>query len=560
MCGILTAPTPDAARGARLTLERTLEHVGGAGGLVSSRGRELIRENIPQYIWKYPDGRAHCTACGARVDGIRFRHGQEMNCPACGAAVRARHEARGHARLFDQFILYEWRRSETDREAVTLTAAHVWRDSTGCAPECEPVRVAPCAIYLFRPGKSVCVYKGSAWAYEGRNGAAFDASGWGRVESVNPEHRKYGTWSEYVMDLGVFREALRGTRIGRLYDLLGGAPREGNALELTAIANCARRPWLEYLFKSGQERLAKRLMRMERISREIVPNPRARTPRELLGLTEAQWFEARRDGVQLDPDDLYGLTMLRRMGLEKMKLGEALAVIRNPRLTGWVKEQIAPHRPGEKIWRRSVGDMLNASKAPDKLRRKIYRRILAEADWAGDWRDYYEALSELGEDMTDAALMLPRDMPAMHDRMTERLALLRAGREAARKAELEKSFAPRLKALKRDYTFSACGLTLRPYETVKEIIEEGVKLKICIGSYADRYMRGDDVICCLRKADEPDTPWRAVEFSARNGMLVQDRGYRNDMQNGIDPETKELLARFWAAFKNWRAGRRRKTA
>lgn len=567
MCGIPMMPTPDAVTGRRLTKEQALEHIGGAGAIISDHGWTLIHDNTEDYIWKYPDGKAWCTACHAELGDIRRRHNELTPCPACGKTVRFKHEARGHKTIFDEFYLYEWRKSRIDGESIALTCAHVWRDSRYPNPESAPLEVAPCAIYVFRPGKAATVYKGYIWegAREEDIRQGLDLR-WYRVDSVAPEHTKTGWMTEFVMDWRQFREAIEGTRIGRTFDLLNRESRRRDIpLELTAIANCARRPWLEYLHKVGQKELAGELMRYERISREIIPNQRARTPRELLGLTEAQWFEIRRDGVTLSADDLERLRMMRRMGLEKMKLRDMLSTVRKAHR--WLLGELAPHRPGEKHWSDSVGDMLEAAGTPDKLKRKIYRRILADSGRAGEWRDYYDALRKLGEDMTDSALMLPRDMPAMHDRMTERLRATRDERKAQAMALKEAGFRERkLPALRKAYCFEACGLVLRPYETAKEILEEGRKLSICIGSYAERYLEGGTIICCLRRADKPDEPWRAVEFSAKSGALVQDRGYRNDWAAGpeaekrLDEATKALLKEFWAAFEAWRKAKRRKTA
>lgn len=136
---------------------------------------------------------------------------------------------------------------------------------------------------------------------------------------------------------------------------------------------------------------------------------------------------------------------------------------------------------------------------------------------------------------------------AMHQRMIERenaLKLERDLRDAEKqRAQLEK----RLGALRERYCFRAAGLVLRPFDTLSEVILEGRALNICIGSYARSYAQGGTVLCCLRREEEPDAPWRAVEFSPATGKLVQDRGERNDAR-GIPPGVKKQLKLFWAAW------------
>ena len=549
---------PDAITGRKLTFDQALAHVGTLDDLISDHGRDLIKANAKQYLWKYPNKLTHCTACGKTIEGFFGHHGQRYACPCCGARAEFRYEARGHGRVFDEFVLYEWRRSVIDPEAITLTATWVQRDSThGHEPHKAPLRTSTTALYVFRPGRAVTVYKKQeSWARYGVE------SSWERVDSVHPEHTKNGTWNgaDVVIDHCEFRRAIEGTRIGRVYDLMKAESNTWADLELLAIANCARRPWLEYLAKCGQVHLAAELYRDPHISKSLIPNQRARNPRELLGLTEGQWFEIRRDGVILDTNLLERLHILNRLNIGAVKIADAEA------LDGIGLGTLGYLLPEGQTWGGStIGEII--VRLPDKLRRKILRRCLREWRSIPEWRDYYHQLRKLGEVAlegappngheydrrlfapdADPALLLPRDMHAMHARMTERERLLedaqRVRRTEGLRAKFEAAILPKL--VKR-YTFEAEGLVLRPFVGAAEVIAEGRALSICIGSYAEDYMKGSTVICCLRKADAPDKPWRAVEFDTA-GHRLQDRGYKNDREKGIPPQTKALLDRFWLAF------------
>ena len=167
---------------------------------------------------------------------------------------------------------------------------------------------------------------------------------------------------------------------------------------------------------------------------------------------------------------------------------------------------------------------------------------------AGDWRDYYRQLERLGEDLTDPALLMPRDMREKHQAMIEREEALRKEKELKRLEVWNETFQKKLSEYRRKYGFRAAGLVLRPFESAEEVMREGNALHICIGSYAERYMRGGTVICCLRREEEPDEPFRAVEFDPRSGRVLQDRGMYNDTRGGIQPGTKKQLRLFWAAF------------
>ena len=149
MCGIPMPPPVDAVTGRRLSFDQAVAHVGGLDNLLSEHGKHLIKLNAKQYLWKYPDKVTWCTACGKPIGGFYGHHGQFYACPRCGARAEFRYEAKGHQRVFDEFVLYEWRRSALDAEAVTLTAT--W--SSGTAPAATSPTWPCCAP---TPRRSMC--------------------------------------------------------------------------------------------------------------------------------------------------------------------------------------------------------------------------------------------------------------------------------------------------------------------------------------------------------------------------------------------------------------------
>ena len=161
------------------------------------------------------------------------------------------------------------------------------------------------------------------------------------------------------------------------------------------------------------------------MGRDVAPRLTAKKPRELLGLTEGQWFEIRRDGLSLNIEALKTLHAMMKLDIGPVKVAEAMRLaarcdgewrIRSYLLPG-TGRYAGPH----------ICDRL--ARLPDKRRRKILRRVLGDLRHGSDWRDYYNQLARLGElpmegeafaPGADMALLLPRDMPAMHQRMTDR--------------------------------------------------------------------------------------------------------------------------------------------
>ncbi len=84
------------------------------------------------------------------------------------------------------------------------------------------------------------------------------------------------------------------------------------------------------------------------------------------------------------------------------------------------------------------------------------------------------------------------------------------------------------------------GLIIRPPETFKEIVDEGKRLKHCVGTYAERYSKGECTLLLIRNANAPSVPFYTVEL--RGNEVVQVRGFENN------PSTEDVQA-FIDTFK-----------
>ena len=100
------------------------------------------------------------------------------------------------------------------------------------------------------------------------------------------------------------------------------------------------------------------------------------------------------------------------------------------------------------------------------------------------------------------------------------------------------------KALK-EYEWEKDGLFIRPIGSLKELVEEGGKLKHCVASYAKSYAEGSCKLFCIRRQSDPDTPYYTLELGKEDN-LVQYRGYRNDAENKYQPqeEVRKFVAQW----------------
>lgn len=149
------------------------------------------------------------------------------------------------------------------------------------------------------------------------------------------------------------------------------------------------------------------------------------------------------------------------------------------------------------------------------------------------WRDYIQDCLKLELDLSDDAVLFPRDLEATHQETMKRIKYVehQKMREQAlkRKQELEK------------YEFQEGEFLIRVPVTTKEIVAEGNKLSHCVGGYAERHIRGETTILFLRSVKNPDEPFYTIELNKKL-QIVQVRGKKNA------PET-EPVQQFMEKFK-----------
>lgn len=500
----------------------------GKMSLLSKTDLQEVRSRFQDYAFAYSKkdgGHTACSGCGGLLERIGKKHGDAILCPRCRKYVKVYEEWRGHKHLHDSAVIYIWKRSRTDPQTILAKVIYAEKSYgySFAAAEDAPLRARVDAVYQFGP-------KGAKMYRKGYGSEVFSAN----ASSVTPEENKHG-YRCGASHAG-FWDAVNGTRLGKTAKGIGvrfGTEDRSGMHPVLAMAEAARKPYLEYVLAQGQAPLARE------IARGIfgVKKRAAKSMPELLGLTEGQWYEVRRGGLMLNYRWLNALYDLQRAGNMTITLKEAWTA---------VEQNSSMHRS-------RLADNANIllGRCTPKLRRKAVRRAGLSCDLP-EWLDYWGQLRELHEDMADARILLPKDMNAMHQRMTERINAAAEQRKKEMDAMLMQEHAKRMEALKKKYTFEACGLILRPFETADEVIAEGTKQHICIGSYTQRYMEGKTILCALRRAEAPEEPWRAIEFSATTGKMVQDRGAYNDrglgegnLRNGVDG----WLKRFWAAFE-----------
>ena len=114
--------------------------------------------------------------------------------------------------------------------------------------------------------------------------------------------------------------------------------------------------------------------------------------------------------------------------------------------------------------------------------------------------------------------------------------------EAAERLKKQEEKRKKIDEERKVYNYEEEDFIIRLPIDLNEIVNEGSKQKICIGGYTDRHAMGNTNIFFLRKVDEPDTPFYAIEMN-NDKKIVQIHGYCNQWL-GNDPDAIPTVIRW----------------
>lgn len=92
------------------------------------------------------------------------------------------------------------------------------------------------------------------------------------------------------------------------------------------------------------------------------------------------------------------------------------------------------------------------------------------------------------------------------------------------------------------YEYADDEFIIRLPKDVNEIVTEGTKQRICIGGYTSRHSKGETNLFFLRRKNDEDTPFYAIEM-ANNKNIVQIHGFGNKWL-GCNPEAIPTVIRW----------------
>lgn len=502
--------------------------------------REHMRDCLPHWLFykNIPGGREWwCSRCGghgklgktARTETpeVRLvrdaRHREAVRCPACGRYAEAISLGRIRAperyyRGLGFLVFYApapddvWIVRYLCRYNPAEWGGHRWQMNPYARPE-EHANEA----WHMQPGSAA-----GWWRRDGGEWIAHDdlrlryrwempMPGWEYSDSLGAEiilhddpcdtFLRYAGWAEYA--------SRREHSAPMYYPIFMG--------------NAAKYPIIEKLCKVGFRSAVEELVEMRRANSSRI-DWRAGDVFSALGVNRAELKMLREHGGGMDFYRAY-----RRARDEGEKNPEAAALMAERYAPGYGAREMDAQLRAAGVRRMELYRYLDAQNLPGK--------------WAAGrmqvWRDYIHAAKGCGYDITQRAVLMPRELQKAHDDAVALNLRLHPrpvwNRETEVTDELREGFAQRAPVLARRFARTGAEYFIRIPQTPEEVIAEGQALQHCVGgySYINNHADGRNAILFLRRVAAPDEPYYTMEIHAESGKILQCEGGKTADENGL---------------------------
>ena len=495
--------------------EQIDKHLGGV--LISDEVREELRCSLRPVGIMVKGGQTYYSCCQDYADTVGYNHREYGKCPICGRV--AYHIKQCYIRADERQEQYHflYRRSQAEPDTILIIGvwvAQVWIDAKYSDPETIPLICKPHSLI-------VIPYGGKPARYVYDRGWYSQGGRWNRREKITGGC--YTSWSgggiEQINHTVERTAAIAGTRFEKMvrwFEHQGGIRFTCDYAGI--LADIATYPQMEYLAARGLGGLVED--KMNHIGCNGAVNWRAKTIGKMLPLTRDELGRIKAKGYDIHMAHVMLIRRAREMG-QTIKLEDAMETMNK---LGCASSTII--QKAVMAWGARYGVA--------QIARYLAKSGIRQWD-ISMWLDYMEELRLLGG-LDDLNQVFPKNLRDAHAAASARIKLARSKVD-------QKTLEERLPKLQEKYSFEAGGIRMEPFATLDEVIKEGQKLSICIGSYAERYAKGGTILCKIRRTASPETPWHAVEFDTK-GRLVQCRGYKN--QTWAEDEAE--IRAFWKAW------------
>lgn len=455
---------------------------------------------------------AYCTKCKTDFVANGLKHNEYAKCPICKKEFQCKSDGRGRKSLTHAATILWFEKSIID-ERVLVARGFSLRRNFGEDYRNVEDEYLELANYIFEERKSTMISKGYYWYWNG-----YKLSNWGERATIHKFNNNSLAKQPYYVATGSLEEAIKGTYLE--YSCYENFDEE-EILKYLDFYN--KYPGIEMLIKIGLGNIV--AIKIQGLSVGRCINWKGKDIYEMLKLSKKDYRELIKRKVAIRPLtlELYQLNC-------KFKEKDRLTVDDVKDLENIIGTL------GETYNLKKILKYTTIKKAYNYIYKQFKNRDKGQYHSCNGvlitWADYIEDCKKLNIDLTIESNLFPKSVYRSHQNTIKQV-------EYKNNLEMDKKISKRSEKLK-ELTFTYKGLIIRPAESSEEIIREGKEQVICIGNYVKRYADGMTNLFFIRKKEEEEKPFFAVEIS-KEWMVVQVRGKRNCVST---EEVKEFMEVF----------------
>lgn len=440
----------------------------------------------------------------------RFRDGEELLCPSCGAQLRLRSvSSLRYGQTEEHFVVVP----TVKRNRLVLTQ---WRIARHFSSRLEEDWFTdPFCAYVFDGGK---IHRLVKWR-KGMMGRYYELETW---EQPKRQIDSLGAPVFYTGEL----PSLDGTELenAKLWEYAEQAYRKEVFYPVAYLRFYRRHPTVENLITAGlgcmvgqafQEECERTAMNYSGI-RMVAPklswmNWKECKPAKILGLNRAELRQ-----VVEQQWDLRKLRLYRTIQADTTLEDFTLAV---HELRPYFVEQL--HNAGAPL-AKTVRYLKKQAERPDIL------------------LDYWKMADHLELDLQNEVIRWPPHLRAAHDRVATQI-------QYECNAPLNARFTAMTERC-RGLAWEHDGICIRPAETVDELVQEGKTLHHCVGGYGPAHANGQ-IILFIRHTRRPERSWFTLNVDVKKKKIIQNHGYGNEHAHGQTLHIPKAVQDFVALWK-----------
>lgn len=473
-----------------------------------------------RYIFTERQGKKRngfCTHCRNWFPANEMRHNAPAHCPKCGSWCIIKASGVKRTRLVDQAYVTWFEKSIIDPQVITALGIYAVRDYRDRFYNVETKYLIR-TLYVFKMGEPAMAKK---WGFY----SAAQSMTFGDFELTRSVYPLDNHTEMINIPSFVSQDSIRAAVCDTPYQYSGWDKYEAIPEAMIKFFDSfSRWPCIEYLTKLGFTNLVKDKLYDGRTYGAI--NWRGNTLKKVLGLTKKDLAGVKKAGITIDA--LY--IKLHRISL---KDGSNLSPDELHQLT---KIYDGTYFSTLETMLKTTGSTLR--RATDYLRKQYHLQASKNRYYEHEplitWRDYINDCITLHFDLTDEKVVFPRDLHRAHQNTIKQV------KNNANEI-LNEKIKNRLGRLNEKYYFEYLGLFIRPADSSGELIVEGKALSHCVGTYAERYAKGETDLFVIRRITDPETPFYTAEI--RKDIITQVRGKNN---RPADDEVSAFIEAFRA--------------